>query len=83
MSWVLIWGMNMSKKTLITEAESEEAANHGGAENNPALAADLHELAAQVERGKDMIDRSRAEIGRVIEKFKSYGQATEPVPACC
>ncbi len=48
----------MSKKTLTTEADSEEPAS--------LAAIDIHELEPQVERGREMLERCRAEISRVI-----------------
>ncbi len=67
-------------------------ANHGMIVIGPNLkkamwlAVEVETLAAQYWRalqiGKPNI-LSKAEIGRVIDKFKSYGQAKEPAPACC
>jgi L-fuculose-phosphate aldolase len=67
-------------------------ANHGMIVVGPNLkkamwlAVEVETLAAQYWRalqiGKPNI-LSKAEIGRVIDKFKSYGQAKEPAPACC
>jgi L-fuculose-phosphate aldolase len=67
-------------------------ANHGMIVVGPNLAkamwlaVEVETLAAQYWRalqiGKPNI-LSKAEIDRVIEKFKSYGQAAEPVLACC
>ena len=56
--------MNMSKKTLITEAESEDAIP--GSLPGTGAESDRHELATQVERGREMIDRCRSEISRVV-----------------
>ena len=67
-------------------------ANHGMIVVGPNLkkamwlAVEVETLAAQYWRalqvGKPNI-LSKAEIGRVIDKFKSYGQAKEAAPACC
>ncbi len=67
-------------------------ANHGMIVVGPNLkkamwlAVEVETLAAQYWRalqiGKPNI-LSKAEIGRVIDKFKSYGQAKEPAPTCC
>lgn len=67
-------------------------ANHGMIVVGPNLkkamwlAVEVETLAAQYWRalqvGKPNI-LSKAEIGRVIDKFKSYGQVKEAVPACC
>jgi L-fuculose-phosphate aldolase len=67
-------------------------ANHGMIVVGPNLkkamwlAVEVETLAAQYWRalavGKPNI-LSKAEIDRVIDKFKTYGQAKEPVPACC
>jgi len=50
------------------------------------LAVEVETLAAQYWRalqiGKPNI-LPKAEINRVIDKFKTYGQAKEPAPACC
>lgn len=67
-------------------------ANHGMIVIGPNLkkamwlAVEVETLAAQYWRalqvGKPNI-LSKAEIGRVIDKFKSYGQAKDAAPACC
>jgi L-fuculose-phosphate aldolase len=67
-------------------------ANHGMIVVGPNLkkamwlAVEVETLAAQYWRalqvGKPRI-LSKAEIDRVIDKFKTYGQAKEPAPACC
>ena len=67
-------------------------ANHGMIVIGPNLkkamwlAVEVETLAAQYWRalqvGKPNI-LPKAEINRVIAKFKSYGQAKEPAPACC
>lgn len=67
-------------------------ANHGMIVVGPNLkkamwlAVEVETLAAQYWRalqiGKPNI-LSKAEIGRVIDKFKSYGQVKEAAPACC
>jgi L-fuculose-phosphate aldolase len=67
-------------------------ANHGMIVVGPNLkkamwlAVEVETLAAQYWRalqiGKPNI-LPKAEVHRVIEKFKSYGQVKEPVPACC
>ena len=67
-------------------------ANHGMIVVGPNLkkamwlAVEVETLAAQYWRalqlGKPNI-LSKAEIDRVIEKFRTYGQAAEPAPACC
>jgi L-fuculose-phosphate aldolase len=67
-------------------------ANHGMIVVGPNLkkamwlAVEVETLAAQYWRalqvGKPNI-LSKAEIGRVVDKFKSYGQAKEAAPVCC
>ena len=67
-------------------------ANHGMIVVGPNLkkamwlVVEVETLAAQYWRalqvGKPKI-LSKAEIDRVIDKFKTYGQAKEPAPACC
>lgn len=67
-------------------------ANHGMIVVGPNLkkamwlAVEVETLAAQYWRalqiGKPNI-LSKAEIGRVIDKFKTYGQAKDAAPACC
>ena len=67
-------------------------ANHGMIVVGPTLkkamwlAVEVETLAAQYWRalqiGKPNI-LPKAEVMRVIDKFKSYGQAKEPAPACC
>ena len=67
-------------------------ANHGMIVVGPTLkkamwlAVEVETLAAQYWRalqvGKPNI-LPKAEVNRVIDKFKSYGQAKEPAPACC
>jgi len=67
-------------------------ANHGMIVIGPNLkkamwlAVEVETLAAQYWRalqvGKPNI-LPKAEVNRVIDKFKTYGQAKEPAPACC
>jgi L-fuculose-phosphate aldolase len=67
-------------------------ANHGMIVVGPTLkkamwlAVEVETLAAQYWRalqvGKPNI-LPKAEVNRVIDKFKTYGQAKEPAPACC
>ena len=67
-------------------------ANHGMIVVGPTLkkamwlAVEVETLAAQYWRalqvGKPNI-LPKAEVNRVIDKFKSYGQAKEPAPVCC
>jgi L-fuculose-phosphate aldolase len=67
-------------------------ANHGMIVVGPNLkkamwlAVEVETLAAQYWRalqvGKPNI-LPKAEVNRVIDKFKTYGQAKEPAPACC
>lgn len=89
------YGTQQTADTAVKAMEGRNAcllANHGMIVVGPNLkkamwlAVEVETLAAQYWRalqiGKPNI-LSKAEIGRVIDKFKSYGQAKEPAPACC
>ncbi len=89
------YGTQQTADAAIKAMEGRNAcllANHGMIVVGPNLkkamwlAVEVETLAAQYWRalqiGKPNI-LSKAEIGRVIDKFKSYGQAKEPAPACC
>jgi L-fuculose-phosphate aldolase len=67
-------------------------ANHGMIVVGPNLkkamwlAVEVETLAAQYWRALQVSKPkilSKTEIDRVIDKFKTYGQAKEPAPACC